>query len=158
MEFDSRIKKALIKINFVERYEKLAKMFDEVRTPSSEMLEYFDGKEVIETINELGYESKFMSKEKFFKTKDEKIGNFTFRVHIVLKYGIADFVWVVNEGKNLIFGYPFSMYPSMLASTEYSISKPVFGTYEDIDEILKITFDMYEDFKMALIELSSEKV
>ncbi len=152
MEFDSRIKEALMKMNFVERYEKLAKMFDEVRTPSSEMLEYLDGKEVMETIQELGYVPKFDSKEKFFKTKDEKIGNFSFRVHIILRYGIADFLWVVYEGGNLIWGYPFSMCPSILISPEYMISKPVFGTYEDLDEILKITFEMYEDFKIALTE------
>jgi len=122
MEFDSRIKEALMKMNFVERYEKL------------------------------GYVPKFDPKEKFFKTKDEKIGNFSFRVHIILRYGIADFLWVVSEGKNLIWGYPFSMCPSILISPEHMISKPVFGTYEDLDEILKITFEMYEDFKIALTE------
>lgn len=153
MEFDSRIKEALKKMNFVERYEKLAKTFDEVRTPSNEMLENHDGEEVIETIQELGYVAIFDSKEKFFKTKDEKIGDFSFRVHIILRYGIADFVWVVNEGKKLIWGYPFSMYPSILISPEYLISKPVFGTYEDLDEILKITFEMFEDFKTALIDI-----
>lgn len=152
MEFDSRIKEALIKMNFLERYEKLAEMFDEERTPSSEMLEYPDGEEVLKAIQKLGYVPKFVSKEKFFKTKDEKIGNFSFRVHVVLKYGIADFVWVVNEGKNLIWGYPFSMYPSVLVSSEYMVSKPVFGTYEDLDEILRITFEMYEDFKKAFAE------
>lgn len=151
MEFDSRIKETLLKISFVERYEKLANMFDEVRTPENEMLEYLDCDEVIETIQELGYVAKFNKKEKFFKTKDEKIGNFSFRVHIILKYGIADFVWVVNEGDNLIWGYPFSMYPSILVSPNYMISKPIFGTYEDLEEILRITFGMYEDFKMALM-------
>ena len=117
------------------------------------MLENLDGEEVIETIQELGYVAIFDSKEKFFKTKDEKIGDFSFRVHIILRYGIADFVWVVNEGKKLIWGYPFSMYPSILISPEYLISKPVFGTYEDLDEILKITFEMFEDFKIALIDI-----
>ena len=34
----------------------------------------------------------------------------------------------------------------------YKIQKPIFGTYEDIEEILKIAFKMYEDFKEQIID------
>lgn len=153
MEYDSRIKDALVKMNFVEKYENLVKTFSEVRTPAEEMLEYIDGEEVLEMIRELGYVPKFISKEKFFKTNDEKLGNFSFRVHIILRYGIAEFLWIVSEGKEVIWGYPFDICPRILISPDYQLSKPVFGTYEDLDEILKITFEMYEDLKKAFIEV-----
>ena len=34
--------------------------------------------------------------------------------------------------------------------SSYRIKKPIFGTYEDLEQILKITFKMYEDFKNVL--------
>ena len=33
----------------------------------------------------------------------------------------------------------------------YRIKKPVFGTYEDLEDILKTAFGMYEDFKLAFV-------
>ena len=38
----------------------------------------------------------------------------------------------------------------ILEHLNYRIKKPVFGTYEDLETILKIVFGMYEDFKNAL--------
>lgn len=35
---------------------------------------------------------------------------------------------------------------------DYRIKKPVFGTYEELEDILKEAFGMYEDFKLALMQ------
>lgn len=45
----------------------------------------------------------------------------------------------------------FIVYLRRLIDVNYQIKKPVFGTYEDLEDILKTAFGMYEDFKTALI-------
>ena len=70
---------------------------------------------------------------------------------IILRYGIAELVWVVEEGGVLLLGAPWSTYSRRLIDVNYRIKNPVFGTYEDLEEILKIVFEMYEDFKRALM-------
>ena len=49
------------------------------------------------------------------------------------------------------FGAPWGTYSRRLIDSSYRIKKPIFGTYKDLEEILEITFKMYEDFKSALI-------
>ena len=55
IELNSKIKNALIKIDFIKRYEELSNKFNAERTPSSNRLVYIEGKEVMETIQALGY-------------------------------------------------------------------------------------------------------
>lgn len=117
IELHKKIKEAFIKINFIKRYEELFQRFNAEKTPSSKRLIYIDGEEVMETIQTLGYSPQFDAREKFYKIKEEKIGEYTFGVHIILRDGMVE--------------------------------KPIFATYEDLDGILKISFDMYEDFKKA---------
>lgn len=149
IELNQKIKEAFIKIDFVKRYEELSQRFNAEKTPSSKRLIYIDGEEVMETIQTLGYNPQFDAREKFYKIKEEKIGEYTFGVHIILRDGMVDLVWVVKEGKELILGAPWGTYSRRLIDSNYRIKKPIFATYEDLDEILKISFDMYEDFKKA---------
>ena len=145
-----KIKDALLKINFVERYETLSAQFSVARTPANERLIYIDGEEVMEMIRAAGYSPQFNTKEKFYKIEEEHIGNYSFGVHIILRNGIVDLVWVVREGGVLLLGSPWGTYSRRLIDANYRIKKPVFGTYTDLETILKITFAMYEDFKRAL--------
>ena len=50
----------------------------------------------------------------------------------------------------LLLGAPWGTYSRRLIDSSYRIKKPIIGTYEDLEEILKITFKMYEDFKNVL--------
>lgn len=50
IELNSKIKNALIKIGFIERYEELSNKFNAKRTPSSNRLAYIDSEEVMEII------------------------------------------------------------------------------------------------------------
>ena len=69
IELNSKIKNALIKIGFIERYEELSNKFNAKRTPSSNRLAYIDSEEVMEIIQNLGYSPVFDVKEKFYKIK-----------------------------------------------------------------------------------------
>ena len=93
----------------------------------------------------------FEPKEKFFKIKEEQRKNYTFAVNIILEGGMADIVWIVKKNNELILGLPISEFSRLMISPEYRIKKPIFGTYEDLDEIFNISFQMFEDFKCALI-------
>lgn len=150
-ELNPTIKEALKKIEFIKRYEELSRKFNSERTPSSERLRYIDGEEVLEMIQDLGYIPLFVPKEKFYKIQEEKIGIYTFGFHIILQEGMADLVWVVKADNELLLGSPWGVYSRRLVDVGYRIKKPIFGTYEDLEEIIKISFEMYEDFKNAII-------
>lgn len=63
---------------------------------------------------------------------------------------MADLVWVVKTDNELLLGEPWGEYSRLLIDIGYRIKKPIFGTYEDLEEIVKISFEMYEDFKKAI--------
>ena len=37
-----------------------------------------------------------------------------------------------------------------MIAPNYKIKKPIFGTYEDLDEIVESVFKLFEDFKKAI--------
>lgn len=151
IKLDEKINKALSEIDFIKRYECLSKKFDSTKTPSNERLRYFDGELIIDSIKHLGYVVDFETKEKYFKTKEEQIENYSFSVNIILDSGMTDIVWIVKKNQELILGLPIGEFSRMMISPDYKIQKPIFGTYEDLEEIFNVVFKMYEDFKYALI-------
>ena len=150
-EITHKIKTALRKNSFVERYEKLSAHFSTARTPANNRLIYIDGEEVMEMIQAAGYSPRFNTKEKFYKIEEEHIGKYIFGIHIILRDGRVELVWVVKENGTLLLGSPWGTYSKRLIDVNYRIKPPVFRTYEDLEAILKIVFEMYEDFKNTLI-------
>lgn len=150
-ELHSKIKNALVKMDFIKRYEELSNRFCSERTPSCNRLIYVEKDEVIDIIRDLGYFPLFDSKENFFKIEEEQAENYTFGFHIILRDGMVDLVWVVRENGELLLGAPWGTYSRRLIDVNYRIKKPVFGTYEDLEDILKSAFEMYEDFKLTFI-------
>ena len=90
-------------------------------------------------------------KKKFYKI-EEKSDKYTFAFHIILEAGLVDLVWVVKEGKELLLGAPWGTYSRRMINPNYRIKKPIIGSYDDLEEILKVAFTMYEEFKKAIIE------
>lgn len=93
----------------------------------------------------------FNSREKFFKIEEEQIGKYSFAANIILYSGLVDLVWIAKENGTLIAGLPIGEYSRMIIDPKYRIKKPIFGTYEDLDEIFQISFQMFEDFKHTMI-------
>lgn len=152
VEMNHKIRAALNEIGFIQRYEALAQKFSAERTPQEECLAFIDGEEVMQMIADRGYSPRFDAGEKFYKIEEEKVGAFSFGFHIILRYGRAELVWVVREGGELLLGSPWGSYSRRLISPDYRIKAPVFGSYEDLEEILKTAFEMYEDFKKSLLK------
>lgn len=152
MELNDKIKNALIKIDFVKRYEELSNIYSDEKTSKNERLIYIDGEEIMEMIQNLGYSPLFDKKEKFYKIQEEKILDYSFGFHIILVNGMVDLVWVVRKDGELLLGAPWSVYSRRLIDVNYRIKKPIIGNYEDIEDIFKVIFKMFEDFKKAILE------
>lgn len=151
-ELNPVIEIALKQIDFVERYRSLSDEYNEIKTPLNERLRYIDGEIIIESVENLGYTVGFNSKEKFFFTKDERIDDkYQTLVKFDLNGGMVEFIWEVWLNNKVILGSPWGTYSIKLGMNGGRIKKPIFGTYKDLDEIFRIGFELYEDFKKALI-------
>lgn len=105
----------------------------------------------MDTIRDLGYDSKFDSREKFYKLKEEKIGNYVFGFHISLYDGTVELIWVVKENDKVLLGSPWGTYAKRLIDSSYIIKKPIIGDYDDLECVLREAFIMFEDFKKAIL-------
>ena len=152
MKLDARVEKALQDINFVERYEALSHTFSRSRTPKEEALDYYDGDFLMEIVELLGYKVQYDKQERFFHIDLEEIGNFRFGFHFSFECGRLELIWVIYEGDKAIMGSPFASYAKWLISRDYIILDPVISDYVDFRDVMKIAFDMYEDFKQAFLK------
>lgn len=152
MNLDTRIKQALIDINFVERYEKLSAYYSQKRTPKGQELDYFDGDFLMEIVELLGYKVQYDKRERFFHIDLEEIGNFRFGFHFAFERGRLELIWVIYEGNKAIMGSPFASYAKWLISRDYIILDPVISDYVDFRDVMKISFEMYEEFKQAFLK------
>lgn len=155
MKLDTRVEQALIEINFVERYENISKKYNRERTPKGQELDYFDGDFLMEIVGLLGYKAQYDKREHFFYIDLEEIGHFRFGFHFAFEFGLLELIWVIYEGDKAIMGSPFSSYAKWLISRDYIILKPVISSYDDFEQVMKIAFDMYEDFKQAFLKAAA---
>jgi len=155
MKLDARVEKALIEINFVERYENISKKYNRERTPKGQELDYFDGDFLMEIVELLGYKAQYDKRERFFYIDLEEIGHFRFGFHFAFESGRLELIWVIYEGDKAIMGSPFASYAKWLISRDYIILKPVISSYDDFEKVIKIAFEMYEDFKQAFLKAAA---
>ena len=157
MKLDARVEKALQDINFVERYEALSHTFSRSRTPKEEALDYYDGDFLMEIVELLGYKVQYDRRERFFHIKLEEIGHFRFGFHFAFESGRLELIWVVYEGDKVVLGSPWTRYPRLMIARDYIIKQPVISDYVDFRDVMKIAFEMYEDFKQAFLKISGEE-
>ena len=155
MKLDTRVEQALIEINFVERYENISKKYNRERTPKGQELDYFDGDFLMEIVELLGYKAQYDKRERFFHIDLEEIGHFRFGFHFSFERGRLELIWVIYEGNKAIMGSPFASYAKWLISRDYIILDPVISDYVDFRDVMKIAFDMYEDFKQAFLKAAA---
>ncbi|WP_218943908.1 hypothetical protein [Bacillus aquiflavi] len=152
MKFKPEIEKALVKINFVEKYEALSNSSREVYD-LEEIIVDLDKLKIEEIFNELGYTSKYVKKENFYKVGeygDKKDIYFAF--HISINVDVLEFIWVVYHNNELRLGMPWAAYSRLLISPNTIIKPPLFSDYGELKKILVKSLEMYEQFKDVLIE------
>lgn len=149
---EPRIKQILLDMNFVGKYEKLYMRFNDDRAEMNGRLENIDVNIVMKILKDLGYDTKFDRKEKFFEVKEKKHDTYTYGADIILNVGIVDMIWIVRENKKLILGPPLGEYSRLMIDVDYMTKSPVIGSYEDLKEILEIEFEMFDEFRSILFE------
>lgn len=157
MKLDTRVEQALMEINFVERYGNISKKYDRERTPKGQELDYFDGDFLMEIVELLGYKVRYDKRERFFHIDLEEIGPFRFGFHFAFERGRLELIWVVYEGDKVVLGSPWTRYPRLMIARDYIIKQPIISDYVDFRDVMKITFDMYEDFKQVFLKIAKDK-
>ena len=157
MKLDSRVEQALQAINFVERYKELSDKFSLDRTPKDKRLNIITGELVFDVFEDLGYRAKFDGREKFFYIEPIKENGYTFGFHISIFKGLVELIWIVRASQNkVILGTPLIEFSRRLISPDYRIMDPVMSNYDDFENVMKIAFEMYEDFKQAFLKIATE--
>ena len=157
MKLDSRVEQALQAINFVERYKELSDKFSLDRTPKEKRLNIITGELVFDVFEDLGYRAKFDGREKFFYIEPIKENGYTFGFHISIFKGLVELIWIVRDSQNkVILGTPLIEFSRRLISPDYRIMDPVISNYDDFENVMKIAFEMYEDFKQAFLKIATE--
>ncbi|SCV22707.1 Uncharacterized protein BCRIVMBC845_05270 [Bacillus cereus] len=146
------IQEVLTKINFTEKYKVLSKQFSD----RENTFENYENEKAIEVFESLGYKARFMKKENFFRVGEVKNKDiYTFRFNISLKYGLFEFIWEAWHTGEVRTGTSWAMFVDVLSNDTEKVLRPGFHSYEELKEIMKIAFEMYEDFKRALIPIYS---
>ena len=156
MKIEPQVEQTLIDIDFIKRYEALSKEFSPEKLRYETPLKYLDGELVMDMISEAGYTPGFDPKEKFFKFY-EKIEDYRFGLHIVLYNGTVELIWAVKDKEKSIAGMPWGIYSRLMIDPDYRIKKPIFSDYDELEDILKTAFKIYEDFKQVFLEIAEQK-
>ncbi|QPH39443.1 hypothetical protein [Pedobacter endophyticus] len=139
-------------INFYNRYKLLSESFRFENT-----FESYSKNEVLNILNEIGYNAKYHKKENFFEI-EEIISDKKFYLNTCLKYGLVELIIGVSDVKTdaLIMGGVFGNISDEIEylagiNNERKIFLPSFRDYNDLKIILTEAFNLYEDFKHEFI-------
>ena len=146
------IQASLAKIDFIQRYKALSEKFSH----RENTFENYENEKVIAVFESLGYKARFMKKENFFIVGEVKNKNiYTFRFNISLKHGLVEFIWSARHNGAIRAGDSWAMFVAILSNDTEKILRPCFHSYDELKEIMKTAFEMYEDFKRELIPIYS---
>ncbi|RFB57743.1 hypothetical protein [Bacillus thuringiensis] len=151
-DLELEIKEVLEKIEFVERYKSLSEKFSD-RTNT---FENYENEKAIEVFESLGYKARYNKKEDFFIVGEVKNKDvYTFRFNISLKYGVAELIWEAWHNGEVRAGDPWDIFIRLLSNDTEKVPVLYFHSYDELKDIMKIAFEMYEDFKRELIPIYS---
>lgn len=138
----------LKEIDFSDRFRKISEQYKDYEN------RFVDGNpdEIQHIIQSFGYKFKFNKSEHFYKLV-EKIKNLKIQFNIVVQRGTIEFIWgIEKDNKRLKMGGSICGAIEFLDQEDFS-AKPIYSNYNDLHEILKEAFSIYEDFKREVIKL-----
>ena len=152
MELSKKELEIFEKINLYERHSNISNQYR-----FEDKLKDYSNDKTIEIVKELGYSAKYRKKEKFFQII-ETINEMKFYFHFSLKYGLVEVImyWEYENNKDLSGGGLLSVVCKLIEiakneEKEGYIKKARFRNYEDLKNILREYFLIYEDLKISLI-------
>ena len=151
MELSKKELEIFEKINLYDRYRDINNLYR-----FEETFENYSNDEVIKIVKELGYSVKYRKKENFFQMI-ETINGMKFYFHFSLKYGMVESIMgMMDKNKKNIIGGLVSNVCTLIEMRKNEekkgdIKKARFRNYEDLKNILREYFLIYEDLKISLI-------
>ena len=158
MELSKKELEIFEKINLYERHSNISNQYR-----FEETFENYSNDEVIKIVKELGYSAKYRKKEKFFQII-ETINEMKFYFHFSLKYGLVEVImyWECINNKDKWGGGTFAGICKKIEiakneEKEGYIKDACFRNYEDLKNILREYFLIYEDLKTEVLKVDWEK-
>ena len=157
MELNKKELEIYEKINLYKRHYALS-----VQNNYESTFENYSNEKVIEIVKELGYSAKYRKKENFFQIL-EPINEINFYFHFSLKYGKVEVImyWESKKNKAISGGGPFSRICKLITINKgrefEKIKYARFRNYEDLKNVLREYFLIYEDFKTEVLKVDWEK-
>ena len=146
------------KINLYKRHHTLS-----VQNNYESTFENYSNEKVIEIVKELGYTAKYRKKENFFQII-ETTNKLKFYFHFSLKYGMVEVIifWEYENNKDLSGGGLLSVVCKLIEiakneEKEGYIKDARFRNYEDLKNILREYFLIYEDLKTEVLKVDWEQ-
>jgi hypothetical protein len=154
MELSKKELEIFEKINLYERHSNISNQYR-----FEETFENYSNEKVIEIVKELGYSAKYKKKENFFQII-ETINEMKFYFHFSLKYGLVEVImyWECINNKDKWGGGTFAGICKKIEiakneEKEGYIKKARFRNYEDLKNILREYFLIYEDLKTEVLKV-----
>ena len=158
MELSKKELEIFEKINLYERHSNISNQYR-----FEETFENYSNEKVIEIVKELGYSAKYKKKENFFQII-ETINEMRFYFHFSLKYGLVEVImyWECINNKDKWGGGTFAGICKKIEiakneEKEGYIKDARFRNYEDLKNILREYFLIYEDLKTEVLKVDWEK-
>ena len=157
MELSKKDLEIYEKINLYKRHYTLS-----VQNNYENTFENYSNEKVIKIVKELGYSVKYRKKENFFQMI-ETINGMKFYFHFSLKYGMVESIMgMMDKNKKNIIGGLVSNVCTLIEmrkneEKEGYIKKACFRNYEDLKNILKEYFLIYEDLKREVLKVDWEQ-
>ena len=153
MELSKKELEIFEKINLYERHSNISNQYR-----FEETFENYSNEKVIEIVKELGYSAKYKKKENFFQII-ETINEMRFYFHFSLEYGMVEVIifWENENNKDLSGGGLLSVVCKLIEiakneEKEGYIKDACFRNYEDLKNILREYFLIYEDLKTEVLK------
>ena len=157
MELSKKELEIFEKINLYKRHSNISNQYR-----FEETFENYSNEKVIEIVKELGYSAKYKKKENFFQII-ETINEMRFYFHFSLEYGMVEVIifWENENNKDLSGGGLLSVVCKLIEiakneEKEGYIKDACFRNYEDLKNILREYFLIYEDLKTEVLKVDWE--
>ena len=155
MELSKKELEIFEKIHLYDRYSYISNQYR-----YEDKLKDYSNDKTIEIVKELGYSAKYRKKEKFFQII-EIIDGIKFYFHFSLEYGMVEIIMGMMNKKNIIGG----LVPNVCKKIEIVkneekegyIKDACFRNYEDLKNILREYFLIYEDLKTEVLKVDWDK-
>ena len=158
MELSKKELEIFEKINLYERHSNISNQYR-----FEETFENYSNDEVIKIVKELGYTAKYRKKENFFQII-ETTNKLKFYFHFSLKYGLVEIIiyWECINNKDKWGGGTFAGICKKIEiakneEKEGYIKDARFRNYEDLKNILREYFLIYEDLKTEVLKVDWEQ-